>query len=54
MTQKEGFSCLVLGLLLDGLWFLVGTLSAQKRKLHFNYVFLYVNLCVLLGFYVDS
>lgn len=37
-NSKEGFSCPVLGSLLDGIWILEGSLLAYMRKFYVNYI----------------
>lgn len=48
-NSKEGFSYLVLGILLGDLWLLKGVLSAQKRNFYFNYrcIFLHRLMCII-------
>lgn len=45
-NSKEGFSDPVLGILLDGHWLLGvggGALSAQMRKIHLNYICMFIH-----------
>lgn len=41
-NTKEGFLCLVLGVLLGSPWLLEGSLSAQMRKFHLRYICIFI------------
>lgn len=55
-NSKEGFLCLMLGFLLDGLCILEEALSAYMGNFHLNSVciFIYRVMCIIGVFKVDS
>lgn len=50
-NSKEGFLCLIMGLLLSGLWFLEGGLSVQMRNVCQNYVYIYTQNYMYSGLF---